>query len=269
MLQNSETYYELLQIEPDATPDEIRAAYLRAKAAFRRDSVALYSLMSEPETTELLREIEKAFQTLSNPEKRRDYDRDFGASSGPLPGAGGTPLASVVSIDRVPPMEDPDESDILVPPSTDFSLAPQRDAQSSPFHDDVAPSEPPAASATPAAHAPPMQAAQPQPAGAKKISSELQAEIESETEWKGSLLRRIREARNVPLEELSDYTKIGKNYLIAIEDENFAKLPAAVFLRGFLTQIAKYLKLPPERVLAGYLPRFNVFNDDKEKNRGR
>ena len=42
------TLYEVLDLTPDASAQEVREAYLRTKAAYGKDSVALYSLISFP-----------------------------------------------------------------------------------------------------------------------------------------------------------------------------------------------------------------------------
>ena len=82
-------------------------------------------------------------------------------------------------------------------------------------------------------------------------------------------LRKVREARNVPVEEMSEFTKISKAYLIAIEEENYAKLPAAVYLRGFIIQISKYLRLPHEKVATAYMDRVTLARTEKEKAKAR
>src|ERR1035437_9317277 len=79
MITNSEaTFYDVLDLGPDATPQEVRGAYLRAKAAYNRDSIALYSLINQDETSSLVEQIEQAYQILSHPERRREYDRLHG-----------------------------------------------------------------------------------------------------------------------------------------------------------------------------------------------
>jgi flagellar biosynthesis protein FlhG len=60
----------------------------------------------------------------------------------------------------------------------------------------------------------------------------------------------------VDLREISERTKIGMGYLSAIEDEQFDRLPAVVYVRGFLVQYARMLQLDEERVLATYLERY-------------
>lgn len=80
-------------------------------------------------------------------------------------------------------------------------------------------------------------------------------EFPPETDWTGPLLRALREEAGIPIEEMVAQTRISKTYLRAIEDEEFGKLPAVVFTRGFVTQIARILKLPADRLVPGYLAR--------------
>ena len=47
-------------------------------------------------------------------------------------------------------------------------------------------------------------------------------------------------------------------YLVALEAEVFAKLPAAVYVRGFLAEYARALGLDSERVKQTYLARFRA-----------
>jgi cytoskeletal protein RodZ len=55
---------------------------------------------------------------------------------------------------------------------------------------------------------------------------------------------------------MSATTKVTKTYLIAIEEENYSKLPAQVYIRGFVSQIAKVLKLSSEKVASSYILRY-------------
>lgn len=313
--QENQTYYEILELTPDASPQDIRAAYLRAKAAYKKDSPALYSLITPDETEELLRKIEEAYQVLSSPERRKEYDRHFGVLT--------VEYAKVVSIDRVPPMESGADADLLVPPSTDFTQgtsATQKTAvaSSSPFDDQddpfalpktpTPPAAPPAAkenkggfdplfgmqssppSSDPAfapapAPAPPpasypsqtpidhsrTSVYQQQSSNTRAASAmddpALAQEIAEQVDWRGMFLRKVREKRTISIEEMCDYTKITKTYLFAIEEENYEKLPAPVYLRGFVTQIAKYLRLPHEKVAAAYLGRHALWRQEKEKSK--
>ena len=83
-------------------------------------------------------------------------------------------------------------------------------------------------------------------------------EISSGTEFSGPLLRQIREAVGVELREIAERSKIGMAYLSALEGESFHKLPAAVYVRGFLAEYARALGLDGERVKQTYLARFRA-----------
>ena len=47
--------------------------------------------------------------------------------------------------------------------------------------------------------------------------------------------------------------KISKNYLNALEGDDVGRLPANVFVRGFVIQYAKALKLEHEKVANAYM----------------
>jgi flagellar biosynthesis protein FlhG len=87
------------------------------------------------------------------------------------------------------------------------------------------------------------------------LQHELAREIGPETEFTGALLRKVREAYAVEVADISARTKIGKAHLVAIEEEDFAALPAPVYVRGFVAELAKYLRLDPPQVQRTYLRR--------------
>jgi DnaJ-class molecular chaperone len=199
------TYYDILEIAPGASMQEIHDAYARAKSAFNKDSAAVYSLMSEAETEGVVKEIEEAFAVLSQAAARREYDARNGIqSAAPEP-------SNVVPIHRIEPTR-------------------------------------------PA----------PQPEGSASLEEDLKLAIESETEWNGEFLKRVRETRKISKEDLANYVKITKTYLTAIEAEDFARLPAAVFVRGFITQIARYLRLPQDKVVSAYMARHKRYESSRE-----
>jgi cytoskeleton protein RodZ len=68
----------------------------------------------------------------------------------------------------------------------------------------------------------------------------------------GSYLREVRESRGIQLEEASSVTRIGKNYLLAIEGETFDKLPNPAYIKGFLRIYASYLGLSGDEIVALY-----------------
>jgi len=68
----------------------------------------------------------------------------------------------------------------------------------------------------------------------------------------GQYLRDARVAKNIDLRDAAQQTRIGVNYLQALETENFAKLPGDVFVKGFLKNYCKFLKLDENEVLKRY-----------------
>ena len=66
----------------------------------------------------------------------------------------------------------------------------------------------------------------------------------------GSLLRQLRESRGLSLEEIARLTRVSTSYLQALEADDFASLPAAVFTRGFIRAYCQALAEPPEAALA-------------------
>ncbi len=95
------------------------------------------------------------------------------------------------------------------------------------------------------------------------LQNELVREIGPDTEFTGALLRKVRQSQGVELKEISERTKIAKSHLLAIEEEQFDALPAPVYVRGFVNELAKYLKLDPPQVQRTYLRRL------RERQAGR
>lgn len=66
----------------------------------------------------------------------------------------------------------------------------------------------------------------------------------------GSLLKRTRQSRHDTLAEAAESTRIHILSLQALEEDDFEKLPAEVFVRGFIKLYAKYLDLNPQEALS-------------------
>ena len=72
--QDSRNYYEVLEVPVNATQQEVLEGYNRLKNAYSGDGLALYSLLSKEECSEVLNLVEEAYSILSEPSKRREYD---------------------------------------------------------------------------------------------------------------------------------------------------------------------------------------------------
>jgi len=78
MLQDSKfpNYYAVLGVLPDASPDEIKAKYRKLVKEHHPDKT------KDEKTAEVLAEITKAYDVLSDEEKKKIYDKYYKASIG-------------------------------------------------------------------------------------------------------------------------------------------------------------------------------------------
>ncbi|GEL68917.1 helix-turn-helix domain-containing protein [Myxococcus virescens] len=78
-------------------------------------------------------------------------------------------------------------------------------------------------------------------------------DIPSDAEFNGELLRQVREARGVTLQQVADRTRITRMHLENVEADRYNLLPPSVYLRGILMSLARELGLDPLRVSKSYL----------------
>jgi curved DNA-binding protein CbpA len=202
--KNEETFYDILKVGRKSTVAEIVAAYHNAKNAFSKDSIATYSLFSNEEAQSVLNKLEEAYLTLSNFEKRAEYERILSLKS--------------------------QHTD--VPPFSELELK-----QKAEMHPHT---------------------------GERSTSPEPKTPIEGPAmvdALDGAILKTIREKRSLSLEDVSRITKIPVKTIKAIEGDNIAKLPARVYVQGFVINLASLYKLEPNNALKAYL----VFLDLKAK----
>ncbi len=64
------TYYEILEIDKKASQEDIKSAYRRLVMLYHPDKNKL------PEAEEMFKGIAEAYSVLSDPSKRKQYDRD-------------------------------------------------------------------------------------------------------------------------------------------------------------------------------------------------
>lgn len=77
-------------------------------------------------------------------------------------------------------------------------------------------------------------------------------QLETNMESPGKLLKKERETRNIPLEQISNFTKIKEHYLKAIEEDRYELLPHSIYVKGYLKGYAKYLSLDPINIILQY-----------------
>jgi hypothetical protein len=278
------TWYDVLDVPRDADIGAIQQAYDRAIALIEGKNLGAYFALDPAATATARRDIEAAFAILAADDRRHAYDRSLigDDTDGPLTMASSaspsstppdvarplklprssTPRAALrflapvdgapvdgAPVDGVPidgaPVDGRTVEDVSTPASPP-----------SPHEDHGFPSLPPSLP-PPDASLPPLTLP---PHAPRRI--DLQATptptpppglIGLDGEVNGQTLRRLREYRGLSLDELAEATKIRRPYLAAIEAQDFEHLPSRVYLRGFLTQIARVLRVDKNRLADGYL----------------
>jgi flagellar biosynthesis protein FlhG len=90
------------------------------------------------------------------------------------------------------------------------------------------------------------------------LRAQLAHEIHSETEFTGDLFQRVRQSQGIDLEDIAQKTKISRSHLRAIEADEFDTLPAEVYTRGFVQQMAQMLGLDATQAARTYVRRLRA-----------
>ena len=73
-------------------------------------------------------------------------------------------------------------------------------------------------------------------------------------------------ANGTPPEFGVHYFTVGLDlYLKAIEEERFEDLPAPVYVRGFVTEYARYLKINSQRAVEDFMAGYEAYTTKKKK----
>jgi Uncharacterized protein conserved in bacteria len=89
-----------------------------------------------------------------------------------------------------------------------------------------------------------------------KRDEAFEAEILACESWDGDFLKKVREYKNISTEKMHDITKINPYYVKGIEKMDPESLPAIVFVRGYVVQIARALGLDDKKVADTYMKSF-------------
>ncbi len=276
-----QTYYELLEVQRSAPAEEVRSALARALEACAPDSVALYALVDEEQADALRRRLHEAARVLLDPAARAGYDRMLGLDAEPPTAEAalwvedeeegeqdGAAKAEVPAEDLSPgpyPRTEPAQLESAAP------RAPVRTAQASLGLDTPPPrwpmrapwrtqlQRPPGLPAPPSGPPPegvpgaPLSRGPAHEALAPPAERPRMPDLPPDVEFNGELLRQVREARGLTLQQLAERTRIGRSHLERVEADRYADLPPSVYLRGILMNLARELKLDATRVSKSYL----------------
>lgn len=227
-MKKEENYYELLKVDPKANVADIVTAYHAAKNAFSRDSLAAYSLFSQAETDAVLKKLEEAYFTLSNLDRKREYDRKLA-------------METLTEESQAQTSELPRPA-LEIPTSVP---APQTVASTTPAP--VLMLVP-----TPQPEAAPPITETARPLGTEAASVPTPAAATGKTA-DGTWLKQLREEQGMSIEDVARLTKIPSRYLKAIESNDKAGLPARVYLQGFVANLARVYKVDASSTTKSYL----------------
>ncbi len=82
------------------------------------------------------------------------------------------------------------------------------------------------------------------------------AEVPENGDYDGRALHQARISRGIEIEEVAAVTKISETYLRFIEQDRYDDLPAGVYVRGFVREFARCLRLDPGLVCDSYMARY-------------
>ncbi len=88
---------------------------------------------------------------------------------------------------------------------------------------------------------------------AYETNVDFENEISSCNHWDGAFLKKVREYKNITTSKMSETTKISSYYITAIENMDINNLPAPVFIRGYVIQMARLLALDDKKVADTYM----------------
>ncbi|MBW1809249.1 MAG: helix-turn-helix domain-containing protein [Deltaproteobacteria bacterium] len=276
--------YELLDVKPYASQQELEGAYNRARRFFSSESVATYALFQPDELVLLRRRIEDAYRILSDPERRQRYDSEMlrleeeglqgsELETSPERSAGttdevheekeqATQDSRQLKLDEVADQEpleqeQPVEEEPEDRPS-DSTPVDEKTGES----DDRLSGEGKSEDVQPSGSSP-VQTTEPEPKDDMPVLPPMPP-INEETEYSGDLLRQVREARGFTIEKIADITKIAIYYVRNLESEKYSDLPARVYVRGYIKQIAKLLEIDIEATAKSYVERMEKPDEPDE-----
>ena len=227
-------FYELLEVGPHATSQEIHKAYERIRRVYEPNSIALYSLFSPEETAIITQRIEQAYRTLVYDDNRKRYDAMLRGQEElpdlpPLPSEPGYRPHSAEPTHQPRPVQ----STLTLPSENRHLTAPES----------------------------PLQ----QPSPQNNVREPVTPVSQLIADFTGPAIKMLREQHGLTLRNIADMTKVGTRYLECIEQELFDKLPARAYIRGFLMLYAKALGCEPERMAGDYLKRYDAAKNPPKK----
>ena len=91
---------------------------------------------------------------------------------------------------------------------------------------------------------------------AKKAPKFTLEELTKKYGHDGRFLRAVRENRGYSIAQVSQMTRITPNYIMAIEQNAFAKLPASTYVKGYIKSLVRILEIDDRTVVDDFMMLF-------------
>lgn len=216
--ENKNNYYEILEVSTQATQHDILLAYQKAKLTYSDSNMAIRSAFSGEELNELKKLVDEAFLVLSNQNYRHVYEQRLNSKSY---------SESDITFNGIK-----DYTQDISPTNTVEKLIQKHSSMSQKAEPEVVAE---------------VQALTP------TIDETFEQEMHTQTEWSGDFLKKVREYKKISIDKLQESTKVNPWYLKALETMDVKNLPATVFVRGYVIQMAKELGLNEKNVADSYM----------------
>jgi DnaJ-class molecular chaperone len=214
------TYYQLLNVDPLATRLMIRESYLRVKSLFQGSNDGLYGVGDAGDIQRQAAEIEEAFSVLNDDAKRARYDQSIGLS--PKAPAATSGHSYLSNYDGGYDTQ----SDLIHTNRSTLKVIKTRA----------------------------------QRCGEAEMQDGFKAIMAEADLGDGSILQKLRQLAGVGEIEIQERTKISLEYIRAMENNRFEKLPQVVYVKGFIRSYLKYLCIPEsEKIITAFAARLEAW----------
>lgn len=213
--ENKNNYYDILEVSPTATQHDILLAYQKAKATYSNENTAIHSAFSSDELLELKKLVDEAFLVLSHQDYRQVYEQRLNTKS-----YSGSDITFNAIKDFSKDVDRSNTVDKLIQKHNMMNIQ-KLDEPKKSFKDEM--------------------------------DNDFESEVKNQTQWSGEFLKKVREYKKISIDKLQESTKVNPWYLKSLETMDFKNLPATVFVRGYVIQMAKELGLNEKNVADSYM----------------
>ena len=276
------SFYDRLGVPEGASEDQVREGYHKSLARLVKKLRQTRSSGGDSAVLEAERDaVREAFEVLTDPTRRRRYDLLLKLDAEGLPGApdelwdrvqeGLVDPTSAAAVEVVRALTELDVGEAFTDPSQERT-EPVRSNQVSrpPAVSMLSPEEREARASHATASVPEpggladldLPPPRNTPSGPVVFESSIdepalgdggRQDVARHLGHDGRYIASVRGGKGMSVDDLSSSTRIAARYIDAIEANDFERLPAAVFVRGYLREIAGALELDEAALVEGYM----------------